>query len=154
MPACVARGCDQRVTAAGDRCPDCRLKWRAAQARRRRGANPIPPLPPQETALLLKCLTEASVSLDRLERERERAENERALDAMPFTEVDLWVRAVRAALTDATQVGRAWQNFVTDLKENPEWGRVVAAPMNISNNVRSRRYAAHGTILKTTGDQT
>jgi hypothetical protein len=59
------------------------------------------------------------VSLDRLERERERAENERALDAMPFTEVDLWVRAVRAALTDATQVGRAWQNFVTDLKENP-----------------------------------
>ncbi len=58
------------------------------------------------------------MSLDRLERERERAENERGLDAMPFIEVDLWVRAVRAALTDATEAGRAWQNFVTDLKEN------------------------------------
>jgi len=119
MLTCAARGCGQPVAATGDRCAPCRLKWRAAQARRRRGANPIPPLTPHEAAQILESLAAATSALNRLERERERAENERGLDAMPFTEVDLWVRAVRAALTDAAEAGREWQDFVTDLKESP-----------------------------------
>lgn len=111
MKTCTAVGCKEQVRDNAKWCPKCRLQVRAARARKRRGGSPLPPMPGGQVQGLLEALEEVRDALDRLMREREKAEVGRGLDAMPFAEVDLWLRSAQASLYDARKLAASWAHL-------------------------------------------
>lgn len=114
---CVT-GCGTAVQRTGAHCPECRKRLRAARARARRGAAILPSLPGSDAAQILERIRVARDALDRLEATREHAERVRDLDGVPFTEVDLWIRAIRAELTLATDAFADWYVTAKDVQQH------------------------------------
>lgn len=114
---CIA-GCGAPVARKGSRCADCAKALHAARQRARRGKPVLPPLPAKETQHLIAALNEARNALDGFESARERAERERGLDAMPYPEVDMWLRDIRKELTRARRAAAAWQQRAKDIRAN------------------------------------
>lgn len=113
-----AAGCGNRVRRSGARCGECARALHAARQRVRRGKPALPPLPPDTTEAVIAALKSAGNAVDRFEQERQKAEIDRGLDAMPYTEVDLWLRAIRAELTGARQLTGDWQVRARDIRSN------------------------------------
>lgn len=82
----------------------------------RRGADLLPSISGTTAQEVLTRLNAARDNLDRLESSREHAERERGLDSLPFGEVDLWTRAVRAELTAAMQALADWAITARDIQ--------------------------------------
>jgi len=114
-PTCVT-GCGTPVRRTGAHCTECRKRLRAAQARARRGADLLPVVPGATAQRVLDRIQAARDALDRLEAAREHAERVRELHAMPYPEVDLWTRAIRAELIGANDALAEWALTARDIE--------------------------------------
>jgi transposase len=116
-PLCIA-GCGRPVKRSDAHCFECRKTLRAARARAKRGAGILPAASGKTVEEVAKHIRNARENLDRMEAARERAEREGGLDAMPFGEVDLWTRSIRAELTAMTETLGEWSRTARDIENH------------------------------------